>query len=184
VDFSGHTTQDGGATVKDLGADPNTPSSGYGTYYVKSDAPWFKSDSGTASRITTTFGTWSQYATSSGESSYTGSATLQSKVAFTTPSLPAGDYRVGWSFENGCNGDDKELAFRVRVDSTIVMETLVKEKGKTTDTPAVWHHKGGFGYVTLGAGTHTVDLFYGLGSGSTGDTAYIRRARLEIWRVP
>jgi hypothetical protein len=128
------------------------------------------------------FGKRFQQAESAGESSYTGSTTYQQKLRLTTPSVPAGTYRVGFFYENACDGDDKQVKFRVQVDdSTTLHEVTPKQKGKYGDTPSVWHSAGGFGYVVLTNAAHNIDLDYGVDN--AGETVYIRRARLEIWRV-
>jgi hypothetical protein len=125
----------------------------------------------------TLFGANNQHAESEGESSTT-SALWQQKLRLTTPSLPAGDYRIGWSFEYSTMDQNAKYKFRVRLDDTTdFMDILV---ATTKDySEGCWFHDGGMKVSTLTAGIHFVDIDYA----SIGQTTYIRRARLEIWRV-
>lgn len=111
--------------------------------------------------------------------STTTSSTFQQKVTISTGSIAAGTYRVGWSFEWGYSAGNNDFQARVQVDNTT---TLLSHRTEPQDTGADQQHGvGGFGYVTLTAGTHTIDLDYA--SSDNSSTARIWNARLEIWRV-
>lgn len=123
------------------------------------------------------FGSQYQSATSEGESSTT-SATYVQKLRLTTASVPAGNYYIGWFFEHAMSGDDKQFGYRLQVDDTTTFaEGILENKGQYSDSQ--WRPKSGFYVATLTAATHTVDIDYL----AVSDTAYIRRARIVVWRV-
>jgi len=96
-----------------------------------------------------------------------------SKVAFTTPSLPAGTYKIEYSSEVSSTGASL-VEVRVRIDATtIALYNLENDD----DFPSL----SGFYYTVLTAGVRTVDMFYRVTIG--GETAFIRRARISIVRV-
>lgn len=129
------------------------------------------------SSVKTVFGTQYQSAVSEGESSTT-SATFQQKLRLTTPSVPAGNYYIGFFYEHAMSGDDKQYGYRTQVDDTTTFaEGIIECKGNYADSQ--WRSKAGHYIATLTAATHNIDLDYR----AVGDTAYIRRARLVIWRV-
>lgn len=131
---------------------------------------------GVGTYVKKVFGDGEEFAISDGEST-TASTTLQSKLSHTTPSLPAGTYRVGFSAEV-TNGDgDKEMAYRFRIGATV--EGDGEPANKNGDD---YQSVGAIAQVTLGApATITADIFFS--STSNGGTAKIRKARIEIWRV-
>ena len=126
------------------------------------------------SAFTPVFGSQFHEGASEGESS-TSSATYQQKLRVTTSSLPSGTYRIGWFFEWGMGATIYDGEFRVQVnDSTTLMETLV-----SVNRSSNWRSMAGYDYQSL-SGVVNIDLDYR----ETGlSTAYIRRARLEIWRI-
>lgn len=110
--------------------------------------------------------------------------------------LLGGTYRIGWSFEVG--PPDVYLA-EVFVAEEVLAEvgisdaaTPVTTKQKvarqnTIKIPHVpckpakkWHGHSGFKYATLAQGPHTIGIRFGSTNRST---VYMRRARIEIWRV-
>ena len=121
------------------------------------------------------FGANFQQGNSDGESSTT-SGTFQQKLRVTTPSLPSGTYRIGFYYEWHKSGLT-DFVSRVQVnDTTDIMSGFEEAPDAGTDQ---WFVRGGFGYYT-GSGVLNIDLDYHAGGS---DTARIRRARLEIWRV-
>ena len=99
------------------------------------------------------------------------------KVRLTTPTVDAGDYRVGYSWTYG--SDDRQVEVLVELDDTTELYRMLAEvvdKDLDQRYPA-----SGFARVTLGAGVHTFDIDFR--SSDDGRDARIAQARLEFWRV-
>jgi hypothetical protein len=104
----------------------------------------------------------------------------QQKVRLTLNGLVGGKYRISWYYESQYNNRSHDFRGRVQVDDTI---TIMEHQQESTDTGNdQWNPKSGFKYENLSAGNHTIDLDWCCSN--LGDTATIRRARLEIWKVP
>jgi len=125
------------------------------------------------------FGSRAQNAASEGESSTT-SDEFQQKLRLTTPSLPAGTYRIGWYCELSAGAANDPAKFQVQLDDTTTLGGKTT-KWSMTYSQGLWEPTEGFAYAILTADTHTIDLDYA--AYNSGDTIYIKRARLEIWRV-
>lgn len=122
------------------------------------------------------FGSRYQFEASEGESSTT-SETYQNKVTLTTPSIPAGDYRISSFAEVANDSGDKPVEARVLVDSTTI-NTEIFYAPKFTDA---FLSIDSFNLLTLTAGVHVIEFDFR--ATSEGGTAKIRRARLEIFRT-
>lgn len=107
----------------------------------------------------------------------TNSTTPLNKLTLTTSSLPAGNYRVGWYYEWRRNTASNDFRARVQIDNT----TTVTEHSEESKDVNSWHIESGFVQHTFTAGSHTVDVDYW--GESSGSTSYIRRVRIELWRV-
>jgi len=122
------------------------------------------------------FGAWYGWNSSEAESSTT-STTYVNKLTYTTPTIPAGYYRIGYQFEWRRNTASNDFRGRVQIDNTsTIMEFNEESKDGTS-----WHPAAGFDIVQLTAGTHTIDIDYA--GETTGNTSYIRRARIEFWMI-
>jgi len=122
------------------------------------------------------FGSWYGWSIDESESS-TNSTSWVNKATYTSPTLPAGYYRVGYSFEWRRDDRGSDFQARVQIDDT---DTIMEINTESKDNNS-WHLVGGFDIVYLDNDTHTVDLDY-CGENS-GNTSYIRRARIEFWRI-
>lgn len=102
------------------------------------------------------------------------------RADITTSSIPSGTYRIGWSLEWKASEQDQRWNGRVRVDnSTNIMEMASEPAKENKDE---WRAIGGFGNQTFGSsGAHTVEMDWW--SENSSGTAYIRKARIEFWRV-
>ncbi len=102
------------------------------------------------------------------------------RADITTSSIPSGTYRIGWSLEWKASSQDYRWNGRVRVDdSTNIMEMASEPAKENKDE---WRAIGGFGNQTFGSsGAHTVEMDWW--SENSSGTAYIRKARIEFWRV-
>jgi hypothetical protein len=113
--------------------------------------------------------------TSSESESGTTSWSWQQKVSMTTGNLPSGTYRIGFYNETRQSSSAGQVAWRVQLNNTTTIAEASQEPDDYTDTFSY----SGFQYFSL-SGVNTIDMDYY--RGYTG-TAYISRARLEIWRV-
>ena len=123
------------------------------------------------------FGTEYDSAESLGTSSTTSTA-WQTKLTLTTGTLPAGTYMVNWTYEWAGSSASADVDIQVEVDNTtVIMDQRQEPKDPGTDQS---NPKGGQVPITLTNATHTIDIDY---RGENGNTAYIKSARLQIWRL-
>lgn len=97
------------------------------------------------------------------------------KLRLTTSNLVAGRYRIGYQLELQSSVTGRNSAARIQVDDIALLSDFV-----TDETGYVPYT--GFDFIDLTAGVHTVDIDFAapvLGV----YTAYIQRARIELWRV-
>lgn len=116
--------------------------------------------------------------TSSDSEGSTTSTSYVQRLRLTTPSLDiAGKYRINWYCELRASSTSYDVKGRVQIaDSTdLALINIEPQDGNS------WFPWSGFIYRTGLSGNYGVDLDYC--SESSDGTAYIRRARLEIWRV-
>jgi hypothetical protein len=123
-----------------------------------------------------TFGSAFQQAESAAQSSTT-SSSYQQKLRLTTPSLIAGTYRIGYYAEYWHGSTSYAVSVRCQLDDATTLCEATNEPSDSDNRNAL----GGFAYVSLTAAAHTIDIDWK--SQDCGCTAYIRNARLEIWRV-
>ena len=122
------------------------------------------------------FGTEYEYSESEGTSTTTGGFT--NKVNFTTASKPAGDYIIYWSCEITHDDDLTQAQLQFRANNTEY--SLTRAGGADSNLRDEWFTYSAFKQLTLGAGTHTIQIrFRETGSGETS----VRRGRVAIWRV-
>ena len=122
------------------------------------------------------FGSWYGWNNSDAQSTTT-STTYINKLTYTTPTIPAGYYRIGWQFEWRRNSTTNDFRARVQVDNT----TNIMEMHEESKDPNSWHPASGFDIIQLTAGSHTIDIDFA--GETTGSTSYIRRARIEFWMI-
>ena len=123
-----------------------------------------------------TFGTNFAYVEDETESSTT-STEWQQKVRLSVVGVPAGTYRIGWTYQWKMSNSSFDYIGRAQLDDTT---TLCEHSTRPADALS-YHPLGYFAYVTLTAGDHFVDIDFK--SGSDGKAAYIRYARVEMWRI-
>jgi predicted adenine nucleotide alpha hydrolase (AANH) superfamily ATPase len=121
------------------------------------------------------FGQNFQSASSEDESSTT-ATTYQQKLRLNTPDLPDGTYRIGWFYEYRSNTVTRQFYGRVQINDTLTTSLIISEP---KDAINYISESGMYYYV--GSGITTIDLDYRISDNA--DLAFIRRARLEIWRV-
>lgn len=124
------------------------------------------------------FGGGFQQGSSDTASSWSGDENYRQKLRVTTPSLPAGTYRIGWHFEFAMDTVSYRGGVRGQINDSVTMFE-VAEEFKDTDN---WNPGSGYYYHTLASpAVLNLDMDY-----KTYNASYavgIRRARLEIWRV-
>lgn len=128
------------------------------------------------------FGTYFQSASNEGVTVATG-IVFQNKLTLTTPSLPTGTYRIGYSYEHRVSRRDRTFEIRVELDGSDTLSTeryLIPSTNPAADDS--WQ-VGGFAHRNLSAGSHTISIDLRKVTNNADFTISIRRARLEIWRV-
>jgi len=135
--------------------------------------------------VVNVFGSQYHYIESLGITTVTTTA-YQEKLKLTTSSIPAGTYRVGWSFTYNHNSTGNDALRRVQLnDSTTLAEYQHEPQDAgggfgTTGTNQKFPASG-FANVTLTTGVHTVDI--DLATSSAGVNTSIWDARIEFWRL-
>jgi len=126
--------------------------------------------------IANVFGSEYEESVNEGESSTT-SSTYQNKINFTTASKPAGKYRIGFYGEITSYGNDKQTFIALSIEDTQVCESSMMQKNGGTSYYQA--HSGFYNKTLASESTISIKVQYK----TVSDTAYIRRARIEIWRV-
>ena len=142
--------------------------------YLKRSGTSIVGDSGGGSSI---FG--SEFAQTSSDAEATNATnTFSNKINYTTPSLTTGRvYRIAYTFQGKVANPGEQAEFDVQVaGSSVVHEPFIKDNYYN----GIY---GGFFYYTAPSdATTTVVIRYKVKDSTTG-TAYIRNARVELWRV-
>jgi len=123
------------------------------------------------------FGTEINSAESLGQSTTT-SSTLQQKLRLTTTSLPAGDYVLHWSATAGTLSDEQGFRMSVELDDTTELADFTSLSGDDSSDGRDAGMFAGTARLTLN-GVHNIDIDFA----ASGGTAFIRDARLTLWRI-
>lgn len=110
----------------------------------------------------------------------TTSTAPQQMLRLTTPSLPAGTYRIEADANVRTSDSGERVYVQVEVDDTTVILQWVRTIDDVNDSD-VREPVGGFVDVVLTAAVHTIDLDWR--SGTAGKTAFIRDGKIAIRRV-
>ncbi len=135
-------------------------------------------------------GTWIQFASALFGADYqmeedlaltsTTQSTFQTKVSLTTPAL-TGTYLVGWSASLSNTDEEESAGARLQnITDAVTLSDEVQHGGRHDDVHRT--SVGGFAEVVFTGALKTFELQFNRPSFST-DTAEIRQARLEFWRV-
>lgn len=115
-----------------------------------------------------------------------GSTSWQQAARLSTGSIPAGTYRVGWSFN--WNHDDKGSQFKAQIEQDDTTQLHLQEEKPVADDGSFGatgtkekYASSGFRFVSLSAGSYTFDLDFS--TETAGKTSSVWNARLEFWRV-
>jgi len=142
------------------------------TNFLRADGTWAAPPGG-ASPV---FGTEAQIGSSEGDSTTTGT-TYISKLLLTTPSIPAGNYHVTWSIEAAASSSNRDIGIALYGDGV-----LAAEHSERLVVANYFVSVSGVANGAMGAGVHTVELFFRRAGGSSA-TITVRRARIEFWRI-
>lgn len=136
-----------------------------------SPVTWIQVNGSTGASV---YGTEQNCGASEEESSTT-STTYINKLTVNTGSIPAGTYQMNWYAEITNEIKEKKVDVRCQLDVTTIAEIV-----NVPPANLAWVSFGGCYRVTFGSqATHTLTIDYK----TTLNTAYIRRARLVIWRT-
>jgi hypothetical protein len=120
-----------------------------------------------------------QHYTESESEQQTTNDSYDEKLKLTTSALSGGTYRIQWYYEWRYSTGVRNFKARVQVDdTTIIAEQSQEPKDSGSD---IYHCQSGFKRIVLSSGVHTVDLDWCCET--LGDTATIRRARIELWKT-
>lgn len=125
------------------------------------------------------FGSEYAYEESLGESSTTNSSSISptNKLSLSVTGLPAGTYRLGWSYS--WSGSSTGADFRAEITQVGVGQIMYHSQEPKDSGTDQYHRVAGFHNLTL-SGDEDFDLNFWEEGGST---AYIRAVRMEFWRV-
>lgn len=97
--------------------------------------------------------------------------------SFTTSSVPAGTYRIGWTYQWAGSSTASSVDIEVRLDGNPIDLVIITPRSNTDRNSS-----GGFYYVTTGTtATHTISIY--VKSGSSGKTSTLYQSDLEFWRA-
>lgn len=110
--------------------------------------------------------------------SSTSSTNFKNKLTLNTNYIPAGKYRVGWSYE-------WLSPMKTTCDTKILLDDEIELPNKIQDTESndnsAWLTTSSFEYRDLSEGTHKLEIFYR--TSKKNKAIKIRNARIELWRV-
>lgn len=138
------------------------------TDFLRADGAW----------AAPTFGASYQTAISTAESSTT-SSTFQDKATLTTPTLPAGTYRVGWRCLR--NNADKPGETRLYNATDAALLGGLHQLRMPNSPTNYWVASGFAEVVFATSGSKTFKIQWRDVDG--GNAQYVKDARIEIWRV-
>jgi len=170
-----------GGYIEDLNAKPDTLLELTDTPAVYDNGKYLKS---TASGVewvvvsgTGVYGT--EYNKNASESlSCTNSTNYKQKLRLSVSNLPAGIYRIGWYYELAFSSSCGAFKGKVELDDTTVLSDIVCKIAPIGKN--YFRSESGFSNNNL-SGSHTIDIDYC--SSKNRKVAYIRRARIELWRI-
>jgi len=121
-----------------------------------------------------TFGT--EYEVDSAEAlQSTTSGAPVNAITFTTASVPAGTYRIGWSMEANHSNVQDAIQIEIFENGNSIADYEIEPKDTRN-----WMAFSGFYHFVATAGTQTFTVDY---NQTRGGTASLRKLRLEFWRV-
>lgn len=111
----------------------------------------------------------------------TNSTSWINRFTLTVSGIEPGKHRIAWYYEYRLNKAGKDLYVRVYLndDTANPIHDVYLSMIQTTNYVST----SGFYHETLSSGTYHIDMDWSISSAQGGTTAYMRRVRLEFWRV-
>jgi len=129
-----------------------------------------------------TIGDFYVYAESWGQSTQTGT-TNQTKVLLASAAVPAGNYRIGWSFTWGLSIASQDCIVEIVEDPLVSANVIWQMRAEPKDPGLDQQFSAsGFRRRTLGAAVHTYEMRFRASGG--GVTARVAQASIEFYKVP
>lgn len=111
----------------------------------------------------------------------TNSTSWINRFTLTVSGIQPGKHRVAWYYEYRLNKAGKNLYVRISLNDDYV--NLLHDVSLSMIQTTNYVSSAGFYHETLSSGTYHIDLDWSISSAQGGTTAYLRRVRLEFWRV-
>ena len=128
------------------------------------------------SSLSSAYSGYTAYAESEAQSTTT-SSTYQEKLSLALPTLTAGTYRVQWYCEIRNSSGSQDCQVKIEYDNTTVLAEINQEQKDASNYTPI----SGFRVIAMTGASHQVDMDYS--NELSGNTMYIRRARLEVVRI-
>lgn len=103
------------------------------------------------------------------------------RLTLTASGVQAGKYRLGWYYEFRVSKTGKDLFVRISLNDDL--DNLLHDVDLSMIQTTNYVSSAGFYHETLVSGTYHIDLDWSISSAQGGTVAYLRRVRLEFWRV-
>ena len=127
------------------------------------------------------FGVGFYYFTSDETEASTNSTSWTNRLTLTVSGTDPGEYRFGWYYEYKLNKAGKTLDVRISLNDDYI--NLLHDVNLSMIQTNNYVSSAGFYHETLSSGTYHIDVDWKIDSALGGTTAYLRRVRLEFWRV-
>lgn len=111
----------------------------------------------------------------------TNSTSWVDRLILTVSGTEPGEYRLGWYYEYRLNKAGKTLYVRISLDDDY--DNLMHDVSLSMIQTTNYVSSAGFYHATLSSGTYHIDVDWKIDSAQGGTTGYLRRVRLEFWRV-
>ena len=111
----------------------------------------------------------------------TNSTSWLTRFELTVSGIQPGQHRIAWYYEYRINKTGKTLSVKIYEDADPA--ELFHDVELSMIQTSNYISSGGFFHTTLVSGTYNIHVGWKIDSALGGTTAYLRRVRLEFWRV-
>ncbi len=113
--------------------------------------------------------------------SSTTSPVYKQKLRLTTDVIPAGIYRIGYSFLWTGENNNHKYQFRIQINDTTDILNVVRTPGLSYPKQSdVWNLISSFINITLTNSSHFIDIDF---KNNNNKTTYIKESSIEFWGV-